>query len=249
RAMIAFGGSAPLHAARLAEKLGISEVIIPASAGVGSAVGFLRAPIAFQVVRSRPARLGSLDVLDLNTMFTVMAEEATQVVRLGAPGADITITRSADMRYQGQGHEIAVSIEEASFDTQSGARLRAAFEESYRAMFGRGIPGLDIEITSWTLTATAPALAGAPAAVLVPEAGHAQPTGQRRLFDPQQNAYRMVPVYHRAELGARQTISGPAVIAEDETTTVVTAGFDARIDPTGAIRLVKRQIEAAKEAA
>lgn len=249
RAMIAFGGSAPLHAARLAEKLGIAEVIIPASAGVGSAVGFLRAPISFQVVRSRPSLLGSLDDAGLNTLFDAMEAEATQVVRLGAPGADIVITRSADMRYQGQGHEIAVQIDDARFDAESGTRLRTAFEDAYRTMFGRGIPGLEIEVTSWTLTATAPAVTAGPAMGVNTGAGHAQPAGQRRLFDPQHGAYRTVPVYRRAELGPQQTISGPAVIAEDETTTVVTTDFDARIDQTGAIRLLKRRVEVAREAA
>ncbi|MBN8873506.1 MAG: hydantoinase/oxoprolinase family protein [Rhodospirillales bacterium] len=249
RAMIAFGGSAPLHAARLAEKLGIAEVIIPASAGVGSAVGFLRAPISFQVVRSRPSLLGSLDDAGLNTLFDAMEAEATQVVRLGAPGADIVITRSADMRYQGQGHEIAVQIDDARFDAESGTRLRTAFEDAYRTMFGRGIPGLEIEVTSWTLTATAPAVTAGPAMGVNTGAGHAQPAGQRRLFDPQHGAYRTVPVYRRAELGPQQTISGPAVIAEDETTTVVTTDFDARVDQTGAIRLLKRRVEVAREAA
>ena len=85
RTLIAFGGGAPLHAARLAEKLGIADVLIPASAGVGSAVGFLRAPIAFEVVRSRFVRLGAFDAASINAMFGEMEKEATDVVRLGAP--------------------------------------------------------------------------------------------------------------------------------------------------------------------
>ena len=87
RTLIAFGGGAPLHAARLAEKLGIADVLIPASAGVGSAVGFLRAPIAFEVVRSRFVRLGSFDAASVNAMFGEMEKEATDVVKLGAPAS------------------------------------------------------------------------------------------------------------------------------------------------------------------
>jgi N-methylhydantoinase A len=128
RTMIAFGGGAPLHAARLAEKLGIHDVLIPASAGVGSAVGFLRAPIAFEVVRSRFIRFSRFDADSVNAMFAEMAGEATSVVRLGAATAPIEITRSAEMRYAGQGHEILVPLPDRPFSTADLPDLQARFE-------------------------------------------------------------------------------------------------------------------------
>ncbi len=108
RTLIAFGGAAPLHAARLAGKLGIERVVIPPDAGVGSAHGFLDAPIAYEVVRTRVVRLDQLDQVGIDTMFAEMREETETVVRLGAPTGELRETRTAYMRYRGQGHEIAV---------------------------------------------------------------------------------------------------------------------------------------------
>ena len=243
RTLIAFGGGAPLHAARLAEKLGISEVLVPASAGVGSAVGFLRAPIAFEVVRSRFVRLAAFDPASINDMFAEMGKEATDVVRLGAPpAAPVTVARSADMRYAGQGHEILVDLPDGPFTAASVAELRRRFEAGYRALFNRVVPGVDVEVTGWILRAEAPApgraaelAAAGPAATAPP-----RPVGQRRLFDPVERDYVTVPVYLRPDLGPGTAIAGPAVIAEDETTTIVTSRFTVSVDPSGALRLVAR---------
>src|SRR5262249_35404589 len=147
RTLIAFGGAAPLHAARLADKLGIRRVMIPSGAGVGSAFGFLRAPVAYEVARSRYMRLDhAFDPASINALFADMRAEAERVVKAAAPDADLTETRSADMRYRGQGHEIAISLPLGSYDMAARAKLVAAYEEAYAATFGRVIPGLEVEI-------------------------------------------------------------------------------------------------------
>ena len=251
RTLIAFGGGAPLHAARLAEKLGITDVLIPAGAGVGSAVGFLRAPIAFEVVRSRFVRFSSFDADSVNAMFGDMNEEATSVVRLGAATAPIETTRSAEMRYAGQGHEILVPLPDHAFTTADLPDLRARFEAGYRVLFGRLVPGVDIEVTAWILRASAPApgrAAETPATARAGEGAKPVPIGTRVLFDPSQRDFHDVPVYGRATLQPGATLSGPAIIAEDETTTVITAGFTAVIDSSGAIRLTAKSV-ALQEAA
>src|SRR5689334_12366061 len=94
RALIAFGGAAPLHAARLARKLGMKKVVVPVGAGVGSAHGFLRAPIAYEVVRTRHMRLDALDAGALGALFAAMRAEAEAVVRLGAPAEELVEMRS-----------------------------------------------------------------------------------------------------------------------------------------------------------
>ena len=108
--LIAFGGAAPLHAARVAEKIGVSRVIVPSNAGVGSAVGFLAAPIAYELVRSRHARLDAFDVAAVSDLLDEMATEARALVEPGAAGAPVRERRAAFMRYVGQGHEITVEL-------------------------------------------------------------------------------------------------------------------------------------------
>ena len=110
RTLIAFGGGGPVHGARIAEKIGIARVLVPSGAGVGSAIGFLRAPVGYEVVRSLYQRLGSLDLGAINALLAAMAEEAASVVARGSFGAETEERRLAYMRYVGQGHEIAVPL-------------------------------------------------------------------------------------------------------------------------------------------
>ena len=161
RTLVAFGGSAPIHAARLADKLELDRFLVPADAGVGSAVGFLLAPISYEVVRSRYMRLSAFDAEVVGEVIAEMRAEATAVVASGAPGSPTSEQVRAYMRYVGQGHEIGVEVPaEVVAGTGSVAALRGAFDEGYRAVYGRVIPGLDVEVLSWTLVVTAERVRG-----------------------------------------------------------------------------------------
>jgi N-methylhydantoinase A len=242
RTMIAFGGAAPIHAARLAEKLGIGRVMVPSGAGVGSAVGFLMAPVAYEVVRSRYVQLDAdkFDPAFVNRLFAEMRAEAEAVVKAGAPEAKLIATRTADMRYRGQGHEITVDLPAGAFTAQSREALIKLYEDGYAATFGRTIPGLSVEIMNWTLRLAAeqPPMPKAPPQ---PKDIPAKARGQRAVYDPADQDMKEVSVYHRADLQIGSHIPGPAIIAEDETTTIVPKSFAARLSPIGAILLEKVQ--------
>ena len=241
RTLIAFGGAAPLHAVRLAEKLAIARVMVPAGAGVGSAFGFLQAPVAFEVARSRYVTLDEgFDAGVVNALFADMRAEAEAVVRAGEPAAALTETRTADMRYRGQGHEIAVVLPPGALIPASRTALAASFEQAYAATYGRTIPGLHVEIMNWTLRLAA-AREPLPSCPPQPADRRAEPRGTRAMFSPAELAMQKVSVYYRRDLAPGSALRGPALIAEDETTIVVPGGWSARVDALETIVIEKDQ--------
>jgi N-methylhydantoinase A len=232
--LIAFGGAAPLHAARVAEKIGVARVIVPANAGVGSAVGFLAAPISYELVRSRHVLLGAFDALMVSALLDEMSAEARALVEPGARGAPVLERRQAYMRYVGQGHEITVTLPQRALTHDDLAGLRRLFEADYAALFSRSIPGAAIEILSWSVLATT--ATHRPERVKPVVRGAAPvPTGSRIFFDGRAGRRIEVPLYRREQMAAGAVVAGPAVIAEDETSTFVAASFDAHVDAAGSI--------------
>jgi len=231
RTLIAFGGAAPLHAARLAQKLGIARVVIPMDAGVGSAHGFLMAPVAYEVVRTLLVRLDALDQTTVDALFAEMRVEAEAVVRLGVREGPLDETRTAFMRYRGQGHEVAVALPSGLLDP---AALHAAFDATYTRLFGRIIPHLEVEALTWTLALSQPN-ALPPRAALPRDAGSAAPSGNCRVTDTATGETLIAAAYVRAALRPGHSVAGPSVIVEDGTSTIVPPGFTARIAADGEI--------------
>ncbi len=238
RTLIVSGGAAPLHAIRLAEKLGIADIIVPSGAGVGSAHGFLKAPVAYEVVRSRLMNTRALDAAMLTVLFADMRREAEAVVRLGAADETLVETRGAYMRYRGQGHEIAVELPNAGFDAMDAIGLRQRFEDQYKLVFGRVIPKLEVEALSWTLTLATERPLPKPQAE-PPERPAPAPIARRRMFDPGAEAMIDANVYARAELAPGMSIAGPAVIVEAETATVLPPRYRARVTAAGHLRITR----------
>jgi N-methylhydantoinase A len=241
RTLVAFGGAAPLHAARMAEKLGLDRVLVPSYAGVGSAVGFLRAPIAYEIVRSSLQRLDQFDPTAANALYAAMRAEAETIVRRGAGDTPLTETRSAFMRYRGQGHEIAVPLPVRPYREDDAAVFHAAFEQEYRRLYSRIIPGVEVEILSWVLLLSTPRPVETMTAASTHEPHTPQPSRYRAVFDPETGEFIDVAVHDRRDLSPGAIITGPAIIVEDETSTVVTRLFDARIDAFGYIELIRRK--------
>ena len=240
RTLIAFGGAAPLHASRLAEKLGIERVIIPPSAGVGSAVGFLRAPAAYEIVRSRYVLLDKFDVDSVNALLTGMSDEASSQARSAAGDQPLAISRGAFMRYAGQGHEIFVSLPPEPITGDALAALRDAFEEEYRRLYARHIPGARIEIMSWTVSA---ATARPKAEVLehAPGAVAAVPIGKQSVYDAGLEVRVEANVYERDDLVPGAQFEGPAIVVEEGTSTLVSSRFSGAVDGGGALVLTRKE--------
>ena len=237
--MIAFGGGAPLHAARLAEKLGLTRVIVPVNAGVGSAVGFLRAPISYQVVQSRRSTLAPEEAPAMAELLAAMAEEAEAVVRAGAGAAPMTLTASVDLRYRGQGHELPIPLTTLALSAEDMPNLRAAFEAQYQRIYGLTMPTAEIESVSWSVNATTDPDASpriVPAEVTRP----ITPSGSRPAYDAARRGLVDHALIDRSNLVPGDRITGPAIIAEDETSTIVPSTFAARIAAGGAIVLDRR---------
>ena len=179
-AMVAFGGNGPLHAVRVAEKVGVREIVVPPNPGAGSAVGFLSAPVSFEVVRSHYVRVADFDAGAVDALLEDMRSEAAAVVEAGSGGAPLEVTRTAFMRYRGQGHEIEVGVPRRALDAAGVAHLVAAFEADYTRLYGRIVPGVAIEVMNWSVrvstTPEAPPRAGDCARPAAPE-----PVGARTL--------------------------------------------------------------------
>ncbi len=238
-AMIAFGGGAPLHACRLAEKIGIRRVEVPVSAGVGSAIGFLRAPISFEVTRSAILPLHGFDPATVNALISSMRKEAERIVSSAVSRSAINVRIVADCRYIGQGHEIQISVPARQLAKADGPKLIAAFEQSYKTVYGLVIPGQPVEAVTWSVTASS----RAEIAKAIRKHGTAKkpkPIKKRELFDAVKGKAVNVPVYWRDDLMLGAKLQGPAIIAEPETSTIVGSGFNARINSRGSIVMERK---------
>jgi len=226
RTMIAFGGNGPLHATRVARRAGVGRIVVPRDPGVGSAIGFLDAPVSFEIVRSLYQTLDALGLAAVNAMFAALEAEAEDVVRLGSATPDLVRARTAFMRYVGQGHEIEIALPAAALATADLPALRLAFETGYRRQFSRPVPGMAIEILNWAVrvaTPERPAPRTAPAIAAWP----ARPMGTRTIHCDVTGRPVAASVFDRAGLAAGDTVTGPALIVEQQTTTLVSAGWRA----------------------
>ncbi len=238
-AMVATGGAGPVHACGVARRLRIGAVVVPPLAGVGSAFGLLRAPIAFDLTRSYLVRLDRLACDRLGALLDELEREGRSTVRAaGVAEAAITVERTADLRYVGQGYEIRVQVPPGPVDRALVDSIRRSFEEAYVRFYGRLSDGVPLEAVNWRVVVAGPALdlrhLPPPAA---PGERQARPVGRRPvLFDPAHGAVD-TPVYRRAGLAAEFAGAGPAIIEEAECTTVVPPDWRVRVHANGCLIL------------
>ena len=235
RTMIAFGGAAPLHAATLAQKLKLDQVIVPSGAGVGSALGFLLAPIKFEVVRSHFCTLAQFDLPTIQQLLEDMRGEVSEV--LDDAGFKGTHEQChAYMRYAGQGYEVAVEVAARELSAQD---LLGRFEVAYAQLYGRIIPNMAIEVLSWTLSQAAPLADEGPAQTNQLQ-GHGGDGPTDLMTVELLERGRKVPaqLYSRSALGLATKVTGPALIVEAQTTTFVPGGMFCTLMADGALLIV-----------
>ena len=232
--MIAFGGAAPLHAGRLCEKLGVARVLVPQGAGVGSAIGFLRAPFSFEANRSVYMTLADFQPDKIKTLLMDLQAEAKGFVRNCDATSPILSEFKVYMRYSGQGWEIPITLTQDQAMNPDAATFEARFVEDYVKLFGRAVDGMDIEITVWSVNATTP-----PETVpRVPEdagSSAAMSHATRDLFDPALGKFVPASITLRDDMDVGATATGPAIITEDETTIIVPSSRHATRQPDGCI--------------
>lgn len=238
--MIAFGGAAPLHAGRLCEKLGIERLLVPPGAGVGSAIGFLRAPFSFEATRSTYMRLSDFDGAVVKTLIEDLENEATGFVETCAAGAEIGASYKAYMRYSGQGWEIPIVLNHDQVRRPKASDFQSLFETDYAALFGRIVTGMDVEITGWAVNASTKPPKAQPVDPL-PRPTPAIASGERQLFDSASGQTVCAKTLERAALAHGQTIAGPAVVTEAETTIIVPMGFALVAQADGCIDITKSE--------
>ena len=229
--MVAFGGSGPLHALSIARKLKIPRVIFPVAAGVMSALGLLISPLAFEVARSRRVHVDDIDASDFGATFKALEADATAFLhQAGVKDRDIRIVRRLDMRYQGQGHEIEVTLPDAKGASGLFKQLDALFGDAYEAKYTLRL-NEPLEIVNWKVEAIGPAPGLGKAVRLSGKAGLPKALkGTRRAYDPQKKRLTDWPVYDRYGLKPGETIAGPALIEEHESTCVVGPGDRVTVD-------------------
>ncbi|ANQ24674.1 methylhydantoinase [Vibrio natriegens] len=236
--MIAFGGAAPLHAARLCEKLNIDQCLIPNGAGVGSAIGFLKTPFGYEALASQFAVLSNFNPASLNSMLDELKNTSESFVRVGTDG-EIEREVTAYMRYAGQGWEIPVSLPDRHFTEDDKQMIIDAFRERYAQFFGRPIEGPEIEFVTWSVKVQEVKPEGEKFDVVL-KGKPANVPETRSVFDPASGKELETAIIPRHTLSAGDEITGPAVIVEDETSTIVTSLFDAVIQNDGTILIKKK---------
>ena len=232
-AIVAFGGAGPAHACEVARILGATRVVIPLGAGVTSALGCLAAPLSFESVRSLPGLLETTDWESVNGLYSEMESWGRDMLaNSGVPEDQVRLTRTADMRLVGQIHEINVPIPDDTLAQNSTEVIESDFHQIYQQLYSRRNLSIPIEVQNWRLLVSGPQpILNLQEQIVEPNAdARVALNGSRPAYFANANGFVECPVYHRYKLAAGAEISGPAIIEEEESTTIIRPGDSASID-------------------
>ncbi|MDA8318788.1 MAG: hydantoinase/oxoprolinase family protein [Actinomycetota bacterium] len=249
--LVAFGGAGPLHAGLLLREMGFGSVLVPRFPGLFAASGLTSTDIRLDESRTVLAPLTPGLVPDLASWYAATGRRLSgQLRRDGIPASQIRLVASADCRFVGQGYELSVPVTPRG--SAGVAALARRFVEQHRRRYGHADPGQRVEVVNVRLSAFGALADGAGRAGVAAPAGvgldGAGPAGRRRpparsrigqvsVRLPGAAAARAVPVFDREHLGAGVVLTGPAIVHQLDTTTLVLAGQRARFDDRGSMWL------------
>lgn len=232
--MVAFGGAGPAHAIRVAKLLGMAKVVVPQASGVASALGFLGGRVGHQAVRSAPGLLGGLDWAAVNDLLGELeADGRLLLAEAGVEPGSIEIRREVELRLAGQVHNLQVAVPDGGLGSGTVPVIAGAFADQYRRLYEREPGGSEIEVISWRVTALGSDPKLKVHELTRAELGRDARKGERPVWFPEVADFVQTPVYDRYLLVAGQAIAGPAIVEEDESTTVVPPGDRVEIDAGG----------------
>ncbi|MBI4505168.1 MAG: hydantoinase/oxoprolinase family protein, partial [Chloroflexi bacterium] len=236
-ALVATGGAGPVHAYRVAKKLQLKRVLCPLGSGVASTIGLLVAPPQTDLVHAYVARLDEMDWARLNAIYDGMSREAAALLaQVGVPEEAVVFQPTADLRYVGQGFEVVTPLPPGPYGPQHAPVLAKAFEEAYRALYERTVPGLEVEGLNWRLRAAGPPTDATRVAEALrsrdgPGHGGAAQRGERPVYFPELGGFASTAVFDRYALRPGDRFAGPAIVEERESTVVVGPDQTFHVDP------------------
>ncbi len=232
-ALVAFGGAGPCHAARLARAIGIPRVIVPAAAGVGSAVGLMQAAPKIDVSTTRVLRLDDGATAAIAEIYRGLEMRAADdLTRLGVAGQPVW-SRYAYLRYAGQGFEVRADLPGGPIADDYAGRAAAAFHAAYERRHRYREAEAEVEAVDWYLVAKLPAENGriGGTAWAAPDAGAVG--GERPAYFPEVGGMVPASIAARAAIAPGETVAGPAIIEDPDSTTLIPPGDRATISPRG----------------
>ena len=233
--LLAFGGAGPMLGCFLARELSMREVVVPTTPGVLSALGGLIADLKSDFIKTLYADLDTATAGVIRREFEVLKGRAVEWLRhdQGYQG-DHTLIYSAELRYRGQSFEIDTPLDPDVTEACDIAAIAKAFNREHERVYGHSDPHAAIQVISLRLIISGKTVKpDFPRRELKP--GRAQPIRQVEVW--LEGAQRQIDVYRRTDLVPGQTFSGPAVVTQDDCTTVVPPGYVSRVDEYANLRI------------
>jgi N-methylhydantoinase A len=230
----AFGGAGPVHAYGLAKKIGAPRVMVPPLAGVGSALGFFTAPVAFDLTRSHREALDDADFKQIEQLFEALEKEGAAILQEAEKDQKIIFERTLMMRFVGQGAETDLIIDNKPFDHWKKEDIRALFDAVYQKLYGRTYPETPVEFVTFKVRASLPERP-----FHIPPLKNTETSiedclkGERQAYSLIKKAYIPYQVFDRFKLFAGASLNGPAIIEEKESTIIVGEDAKASVDEYG----------------